>query len=118
MEDEVKFADPFDRVLAISGPSGLFTLSHDGQIQFDLFRTRDWRRRFCNVEDTTQISWNHCVCIDSETKWPMYVLMTADALICSDDRTHTTVFETMDAALQYVAKQKEMLYAVSQNTKV
>ena len=114
----MKFADPFDRVLAISGPAGLFTLTHDGEIQFDLFRTRDWRRRFCKVEDRGEISWNHCVCIDSETKWPIYVLMTADVLVCSDDRTQTTAFVTMDLALQYVEKVKAVLYALSQKTQV
>ena len=44
METEVKFADPFDYELATSGPAGLFTFTHDGELQFDLFRTRDWRR--------------------------------------------------------------------------
>ena len=116
VKDEVNFADAFDRILAISGPSGLFTLTHDGCMQFDLFRTRDWRRRFCKVDDASEISWNHCVCIDSETKWPLYVLMTADVLVCSDERTLTRVFDTMGLALQYVAEQKAALYAVSQNT--
>ena len=106
----MKFADPFDRILAVSGPSGLFTLTHEGEIQFDLFRTRDWRRRFLKPNDTADISWNHCVCVDTETKWPIYVLITSDDLVGSDDRTLTTVFETMHLALQDIAEKKSIVY--------
>ena len=110
METEVKFADPFDYELATSGPAGLFTFTHEGELQFDLFRTRDWRRRFLKEKSLREVSWNHCVCIDSETKWPIYVLMTADTLVCSDSRTQTTAFETMELALKYVKEQKSTLY--------
>ena len=111
----MKFADPFDRVLAVSGPSGLFTLTHEGEIQFDLFRTRDWRRRFLKPGHTSDadVSWNHCVCIDTETKWPMYVLITSTDLVGSDDRTLTRVFETMDLALQDIEEKKDIVYAQS-----
>ena len=105
----------FDRELATSGPAGLFTFTHEQELQFDLFRTRDWRRRFLKEEEVVEVSWNHCVCIDSETNWPIYVLMTADVLVRSDSHTQTTVFETMQMALAYVQEQKSFLYTTSEN---
>ena len=116
LEIDMKFADPFDHSLALSGPTGLFTLTHEGEVQFDLFRTRDWKRRFSKTDGVMRVSWNHCVCIDSETKWPMYVLITGTELVCSDERTLTTVFETMEEALRYVAEQKTFIYESSQKT--
>ena len=116
MRTEVKFADPFDHALATAGPVGLFTFTHEGELQFDLFRTRDWRRRFLQKEDVCEVSWNHCVCIDSETKWPIYVLMTSDLLVCSDSKTQTTVFETIELARQYVKEQKSLLYSLPRKT--
>ena len=87
VENSLIFADPFDHDLAVSGPPGLFTLSHEGEVQFDLFRTRDWRRRFGTNQSAPEVTWNHCVCIDSETKWPIYVLITATELVCSDEKS-------------------------------
>ena len=116
LEIEMKFADPFDHALALSGPPGLFTLTHEGEIQFDLFRTRDWNRRFPKTDSVMGVSRNHCVCIDSETKWPIYVLITGNELVCSDERTVTTAFETMGEALRYVADQKMSIYESSRKT--
>lgn len=109
MEIEVTFADPYDQLLAEKGPAGLFTFTHDGELQFDLFRTRDWRRRFAKC-DQMAIVWNHCVCRDVATGWPIYVLITCDELVCSDERTVTVSFETLEAALEYVAVVKRNLY--------
>ena len=116
MKANMKFADPFDQALALSGPAGLFTLKHEGEIQFDLFRTRDWNRRFSKTDGVKGVSWNHCVCIDSATKWPIYVLITGADLVRSDERTLTTVFETMEEALSYVAEQKKSIYESSRKT--
>ena len=112
----MKFADSFDRRLADLGPAGLFTLTHEGELQFDLFRTRDWRRRFLTTGVTLENSWNHCVCIDTETKWPMYVLMTAKELVCSDQHTVTKVFDTIDQAMSYIQYSKSLLYDSAEET--
>lgn len=103
------FADPYDQLLAEHGPGGLFTFTHDGELQFDLFRTRDWRRRFA-TSDRMVVAWNHCVCTDVATGWPIYVLITCNELVCSDDRTVTVSFETLEAALEYVVVVKSNLY--------
>jgi len=103
------FADPYDQQLAEQGPAGLFTFTHDGELQFDLFRTRDWRRRFAKYARMSVV-WNHCVCTDVATGWPMYVLITGNELVCSDERTVTVSFETLEAALEYVAVLKKDLY--------
>ena len=103
------FADPYDQLLAEQGPAGLFTFTHDGELQFDLFRTRDWRRRFAK-SDCMLTVWNHCVCTDVATGWPIYVLITGNELVCSDERTVTVSFETLEAALEYVAVAKNNLY--------
>ena len=111
----MKFADPFDLDLAQNGPPGLFTLSHDGELQFDLFRTRNWRRRFLTSEKALTASWNHCVCIDTQTHWPMYVLITARELVCSDTLTITKVFDSAEDALTHIKKLKTTLYESSGN---
>ena len=105
----MNFADPYDQLLAEQGPAGLFTFTHEGELQFDLFRTRDWRRRFCSG-DPIAVSWNHCVCTDVETGWSMYVLITGDELVCSDERTVTVSFETLEAALEYISAVKTDLF--------
>ena len=106
----MKFADPYDFDLAQTGPAGLFTLTHEGELQFDLFRTRDWRRRFLMNDVTLEMSWNHCVCIDTQTQWPMYVLMTANELVCSDQHTTTKSFDTAEHALLHLEELKSILY--------
>jgi len=107
----VKFADPFDEKLARIGPSALFTQTHEGLLQFDLFRTREWRRRFCTEDDVvTNTSFCHCVCIDRTTQWPLYVLLTSKALVASDDRTKTTQYSSMKEALLKVAELKRALF--------
>ena len=57
----MKFADPYDCKLAQSGPVGLFTLTHEGELQFDLFRTRDWRRRFLTTGWVRDVLESLCV---------------------------------------------------------
>jgi len=109
----MKFADPYDLELAKSGPCGLFTMTHEGELQFDLFRTRDWRRRFLTTNVDVRVVWNHCVCIDTKTQWPMYVLMTANELVCTDQLTITKSFETMTHAIEHINELKANLYESS-----
>lgn len=107
----IKFADPFDERQARIGPAALFTQTHEGLLQLDLFRSREWRRRFLpegDVEPDT--SFCHCVCIDQTTQWPLYVLLTSKALVASDDRTKTTQCSSMEEALLKVAELKRTLY--------
>ena len=108
----MEFADPYDCRLAKTGPAGLFTLTHE-EIQFDLFRTRDWRRRFVTPDVPLEMSWNHCVCIDTQTQWPMYVLITASELVRSDQITITKAFETVEGALLHIEELKSILYQSS-----
>ena len=110
MEQKIKFADPFDCELASNGPAGLFTMNHEGELQFDLFRTRDWRRRFVTTKTPLITSWNHCVCVDTETQWPMYVLITASELVCSDNHTSVQKYDTFEQALSYIDELKASLY--------
>ena len=112
----MKFADPYDRQLATAGPAGLFTLTHDGDLQFDLFRTRDWRRRFLVSTDVIKMSWNHCVCVDTATQWPMYVLITSNELVCSDAHTITKVFDTVEDAQLHIKELKSTMYKSSGET--
>jgi|GEM_PF-3081559 len=113
----VKFADPFDETLAKMGPPALFTQTHEGVLQFDLFRTREWRRRFFSADEIeVSLSFCHCVCIDTATRWPLYVLLTSTALVASDERTKTTRYSSMEEALLKVAELKRALYAIDVKT--
>ena len=110
----VEFADPFDEQLARIGPPALYTQTHEGVLQFDLFRTREWRRRFLNTDETeVASSFCHCVCIDKATQWPLYVLFTSTVLVASDDRTKTTQYSSMEEALLKVSVLKRALYALN-----
>ena len=104
----VNFTDLFDQKLAENGPPGMFTFTHDGEIHFDLFRTRDWLRRFPVLKDT--IKWNHCVCIDIATQWPMYVLFTSDEMVRSDSSTITRRFDTLVEATTFLEDLKIVLF--------
>lgn len=115
---EVKFADPLDELLARSGPSALFTMTHDQELQFDLFRTRDWRRRFEGVSGDhgqTDNIFHHCVCIDQHTQWPMYVLITTHDcnLVQSDNHTNTRRCETFAEAQALLNSLKAALFSQS-----
>ena len=109
----IKFTDPFDAKLAKMGPPALFTQTHEGDLQLDLFRTRDWRRRFLSEdEQEVETSFCHCVCIDTATQWPLYVLVTSESMVASDDRTKTIQCASMDDALSKVSQLKSVLYAL------
>ena len=110
MNNGCVFADEFDCHLAHNGPAGLFTMTHEGELQFDLFRTRDWIRRFQSSMNESNIEWSHCVMIDSATKWPMYCLITSSELVGSDDRTTTHVFDSYDQAQKALLSFKERYF--------
>lgn len=110
MSASVRFTDDYDFMLAKDGPAGLFTLTHEGELQFDLFRTRDWRRRFTHPDTVLESVWCHCVMLDKLTGWPMYCLITAIELVGSDDRTTTLQFDTFEAAQQELQTLKRKFY--------
>ena len=104
----MKFTDDFDKRLAEVGPPGLFTLTHECELQFDLFRTRDWLRRFPVTNNS--VEWNHCVCVDVATQWPMYALMTSTEMVHSDSQTITHRFSSFSEALSFIDSLKGSLY--------
>ncbi len=109
---EFTFTDDFDAQLAETGPPGLFTMNHDGELQFDLFRTRDWRRRFWSEEDkgSNTLEFCHCVCIDATTQWPMYVLITSAQLVQSDERTTTERLKDYASAQRRLSELKALRF--------
>lgn len=107
MLENVVFTDDFDEMMASQGPVGLFTLTHEGELQFDLFRTRDWKRRFHSNMSESIIQWCHCVMVDSATGWPMYCLLNSPDLVGSDERTTTTVYSDFHSAQIGLASKKE-----------
>ncbi len=117
---EIKFADPLDEILAKSGPSALFTMTHEQELQFDLFRTRDWRRRFEAISSGNtgkHNTYHHCVCVDQQTQWPMYVLITTNDcdLVQSDAHTSTQRCETFVEAQALIYQLKEDLFGQTSN---
>ena len=107
----MKFADEFDQRLAENGPPSLFTLTHERELQFDLFRTRDWLRRFPVISN--ELSWSHCVCVDVVTEWPLYTLMTSSEMVQSDTQTITHLFSTFQEALSYIDTLRSSIYKKS-----
>ena len=110
MIERIVFTDVFDQQMATEGPPGLFTLTHEGELQFDLFRTRDWKRRFHKGDNNSTIDWNHCVMIDIATGWPMYCLVTGLGLVGSDERTTTIRYETFGAAQSGLLELREQFF--------
>lgn len=115
MLENIVFTDSFDEIIATHGPMGLFTLTHEGEVQFDLYRTRDWKRRFLSDQGDVFIDWCHCVMVDRATGWPMYCLITSPVLVGSDDRTKTIQFDDFRAAQVGLARLKEEYFQDSQS---
>ena len=73
----VVFCSELDEHIAKNGPAGLFKLNADGELAFDLMRSRRLR---ADNEGPYPPKPIHCVLIDRQTKWPQYVLITSEAL--------------------------------------
>ena len=103
----MEFIDPFDQALAETGIPGIFTFNHEMVLQFDLIRTRDFRRQ---NPGPYQRTWVHCVLVDRETSWPQYVLATAPELVRIHERAEIFIYETSAEALLAVERKKKRLY--------
>jgi len=103
----MEFLDPFDERLAKEGPPAIFTLNHEGCLQFDLLRSRDITRQNPNPQKK---EWCHCVYIDSATGWPQYILSTSPDLCLHHQRAKIIRCASYEAALSYVQVCKTELY--------
>ncbi len=101
------FTDPFDEEMAKQGPAALFVLTHDLELQLDLFKTRELRR-----QNNPPFPFEHCHCvlIDHATKWPQYALITSAALCIHHDRATIKRFESYDDAIKAVNSFKSEYY--------
>ena len=103
----MEFIDPFDQTLAQAGIPAIFTLNHEGVLQFDLVRTRDFCRQ--NPGPYTSV-WMHSVMVDRATGWPQYVLATSPELILEHERAAIHLFDSYHTAIEEVLRKKQSLY--------
>lgn len=104
------FADNVDKMLAHTALGVVFTKNHEGYLQFDLSRTRDWRRRKQQEDAVFTLMHQHCVCIDIATGWPMYVLFTARELCVGDAQTNVIICASYEDALQRLEQEKQLYF--------
>ena len=104
------FADNVDKILAHMPLGVLVTKNHEGYLQFDLSRTRDWRRRRQQEDAVFALMHQHCVCIDVTTGWPMYVLFTATELCVSDAQTIVIICASYDDAVLRLEEEKQRYF--------
>ena len=104
---DMEFIDVFDEQLAKVGPPAIFTLNHDGRLQFDLFRSRDISRQNPNA---SVLQWCHCVYIDNSTQWPQYILATSPQLCLKHERARIEILDSYKEALCRVEVLKELCY--------
>ena len=107
------FTDPFDEELATSGPAAVFTLTHEGELQLNLFRSRELRRQ---NHPPFPLSLCHCVLVDQATRWPQYALITSPALCVRHERAIITKCASYEEALQMVDDVKQKYYQTSGRT--
>ena len=104
----MEFIDTFDEHLAKTGPPAIFTLNHEGRIQFDLFRSRDISRQNPGAQ---LMEWCHCVYIDQSTQWPQYVLATSPQLCVRHERARIEILDSYEQALKRVCELKVICYS-------
>ena len=103
----MEFIDPFDCALAKDGLPAVFTLNHEGVLQFDLVRSRDFRRQ---NPGPYHKAWVHCVLIDHATLWPQYILITSPELALRHERANIQRFGSYEDAIRYLEQKKQSLY--------
>jgi hypothetical protein len=101
------YTDPFDEEMANLGPAAIFTLTHEMELQVDVFRTRELRR-----QNTPPFTFEqcHCVLIDHKTKWPQYVLITSAALCVNHERATIVRFNSFEEAIEAMDSMKSEYY--------
>ena len=105
----ILFVDSFDEILAKTGPAGLFTLNHDGDLCFDLVQTRYLRNQNTPPFVKKQC---HCMLLDKQTRWPQYALITSLQLTVHSQQTEIVVFDDQASALRAVEQQKMLIMSV------
>ena len=108
----MRFTDPFDESVAISGPGSVFVLTYEGELQLEVKKSRDLWRQHLDVseEERRTIAWQHCLVTDSETRWPYYVLITSPVLCRHYRQGSIECFSSFEEALQELKKRKEIFY--------
>ncbi len=104
----MRFTDPFDQALAEHGPAALFTLTHQGELQIDVMRTRELRRQ---NSPPFPIEKCHCLVIDSATKWPQYALITSSKMCSNFERGVIQICSSYDDAIKKVSEAKAEFYS-------
>ena len=99
----VNFCSELDKLIARNGPAGLFKINSDGELAFDLMRSRRLR---ADNEGPFPPCDIHCVLIDQQTNWPQYALITSAALTIEIANTIVKKFPTMNDALEAISKHK------------
>ena len=102
----IQFVDSFDELLAHTGPAGLFTLNHDGDLCFDLVQTRYLRNQNKSPFSKKQC---HCMLVDKKTRWPQYALITSLQLTVTSQQTEIIIFADQQTALHAVDQQKKLV---------
>ena len=96
-----------DAAIGASGIAALFVLNHDGLLQLDLMRSRDFRR----YNPGPWLSGlTHAMLVDHGTGWPQYVLFTSPGLAQSHPRLDIHLFDDEYSALAAVEEEKERVY--------
>ena len=106
----MSFCDVFDQNMAQSGVPGVFVLDVDGELRFDLGRTRDfWQHRGLGsggsvVLGVSTLEACHCLLRDKANGWTQYVLLTSPLLLGDLPRAELIRFasrqEAMDRLVQ------------------
>ena len=101
------FVDTFDQKMAEEGPPAVFTLNHEGELELDVVRSRD----FCRQNPGPyKKGWVHCVLIDKSTGWAQYALLSSPDISINHERASIIKFETFEQSIQHAKEKREELY--------
>ena len=102
----IAFCDEFDRAMAQAGIPGVFTVDADGELRFDLGRTRDfWQHRGLGSEGAVVFGAEaleacHCLLRDKANGWTQYVLLTSPLLLGDLPRAELIRFDSQQEAME------------------
>ena len=110
---KIGWNSPFDKFMAEEGPAAIFTLDHDGNLNMDVVRSRD----FWQINQPPFPRGDcHCLLRDRQTGWPQYALITSPQLCVTHPRADIEIFADQDSALLAVAEAKQELFARSRKS--
>ncbi len=104
-----EFISELDEEVANHGPAAVFTLNHEGSLQLDILRSRDFRSQNSPPYPLSPKPL-HCVLVDESTGWPQYALITSTNLCQNHSRAQILVFEEEDAALAEIEVLKRKVW--------